>query len=418
MSVYLLKPNDLLFFRDGRPMEASLPGQGAQWPLPHVFHAALHAALWRAFPSEMNGEHRHANRGNNGDRVERFGSLVTAGPFPIWEGQWYFPTPADLLKSTCLEPDLQPSPPSQSGQASSLPKPLTQALLSRREASKEKPKPWMSKAVFEAYLRGESNPPKDAWGLESKDIYTVEHAVGTAIDSATQSVEEGRLYTSEFMRLLPGVEMGLCAALPSQNGGKDDLQELFREPGKIVVGGQQRTCTVEPCSQAMDQFLPLTQSISGTRVKWVTLSPCVFPKIEPDEERKIKGHPGGWLPNWVDAETGKMLLLDGLGRDKARRKKQKEGASIGAKLVAACVPKPIAVTGWVVTGEKPGAKPLHLATPAGSIYYFEANDQEEARKLINVLSWHGTDSPPTFIRNRRSSLFGEKGFGLGVCGKW
>jgi hypothetical protein len=38
--------------------------------------------------------------------------------------------------------------------------------------------------------------------------------------------------------------------------------------------------------------------------------------------------------------------------------------------------------------------------------------------LAGALNWHGAESKPTVIKNRRSTLMGEKGFGLGVCGMW
>ena len=69
-----------------------------------------------------------------------------------------------------------------------------------------------------------------------------------------------------------------------------------------------------------------------------------------------------------------------------------------------------------------GAKSTHLAVPAGAIYYFEAEPDKDggpgnAIALANALNWHGaTDG--TAIKNRRSTLLGEKGYGLGVCGTW
>ena len=35
MQIYMLTPNDVLFFRDGRPMEAA-GGHGARWPEPSL----------------------------------------------------------------------------------------------------------------------------------------------------------------------------------------------------------------------------------------------------------------------------------------------------------------------------------------------------------------------------------------------
>ena len=88
--------------------------------------------------------------------------------------------------------------------------------------------------------------------------------------------------------------------------------------------------------------------------------------------------------------------------------------------------QPIVVTGWALPNhtDRPdgGAKSTHLAVPAGAVYYFEAEPDANqgpgnAIALANALNWHG-DSKGTEIKNRRSTLMGEKGFGLGVCGTW
>jgi hypothetical protein len=79
------------------------------------------------------------------------------------------------------------------------------------------------------------------------------------------------------------------------------------------------------------------------------------------------------------------------------------------------------VTGWAIPSEDNpndhGAKSTHLAVPAGAVYYFEADSAEEAVRLASALNWHG-DTPGGQIKNRRSTLLGEKGLGLGVCGTW
>jgi hypothetical protein len=69
----------------------------------------------------------------------------------------------------------------------------------------------------------------------------------------------------------------------------------------------------------------------------------------------------------------------------------------------------------------PGPSSTLLAVPAGAVYYFEAETESDAARLANILNWHGRSDAPDFgrtIKNRRSTLLGEKGFGLGVCGTW
>jgi CRISPR-associated protein Cmr3 len=98
-------------------------------------------------------------------------------------------------------------------------------------------------------------------------------------------------------------------------------------------------------------------------------------------------------------------------------------------LVAAIVPKPIPVTGWALNlqagGSNASVKSTHLAVPAGAVYYFEAEAnrelrttaEQEAAKLAAALNWHDATNG-TEIKNRRSTLLGEQGYGLGVCGTW
>lgn len=61
MPIYQISPQDVLFFRDARPMtaDAGSGGHGAHWPAPSVFFEAIHAALHRAFPEKTDWEHRH-----------------------------------------------------------------------------------------------------------------------------------------------------------------------------------------------------------------------------------------------------------------------------------------------------------------------------------------------------------------------
>jgi hypothetical protein len=243
--------------------------------------------------------------------------------------------------------------------------------------------------------------------------------------------------------------LGLFAeAMDKVNGNPANKRDLIvallnGEPQSIVVGGERRLCTAHASDIA--GALPLPRGFqdsfntkgegSGKRwlVKWVLLTPALWPEI-PAEKRngsRQNAHLGGWLPNWVSdrdqmfereaVKAGAVLLLDGPGKEKAARKKLRPGGRIPAQLVAAIVPKPLVVTGWALPNEvdraEGEAKSTQLAVPAGAVYYFEAQSAEAARALAMALNWHGK-SGGTQIMNRRSTLLGEKGYGLGVCGSW
>jgi CRISPR type III-B/RAMP module-associated protein Cmr3 len=447
MNTILLQPTDVLFFRDGRPMMTSLAGHGAAWPLPNVISAAFHAALHRA---KLAGVHSHwtGERGiyaSNAARDRKFGSLVTAGPFPVCNGRWYFPRPCDLVDGT-VSPDLMPDDGTQWRATSSLPKPLEYATVNRLEASKDHgAKAWVSKEAFEAYLRQERKFELSGHAVDDVDFCDTEHTIGIEIDpksgTAGSGEAEGKIYSAQYLRLRDEWQMGVCAqAANRENGGHNgDLVKALIDGtnGKIVIGGQQRFCTA---TRLPETTLALPSGLGGDfqehkqkyLLKWVLISPAVWPEIpgESKEGMKMTPHPGGWLPNWVHPDSGKVLLRHrkGIRRDysgaKARRVAESD-EPIAARLVAAIVPKPVVVTGWALPNEfaatnaekKGGAQSTHLAVPAGAVYYFEAESARDAAKLAEALNWHG-DGNGNEIKNRRSALLGEKGFGLGVCGTW
>lgn len=463
MNQILLEPTDVLFFRDGRPMEGSLTGQTAAWPLPDIVNHALLAALHRA---AIPGVHEH-RRGRSGlysneenHRDRKFGSLQTVGPFPVdtrdQRQTWFFARPLDaqIAKSTTVNllpidaGDISPEP-----GTGSLPDPLKYAVGNVKPPSKDRVEAWWSEGAWNDYL---GTDPREGVVFTEKEAFRADAAfadreqqTGIAIDSATgttgQGEAEGKIYSAHYLRLQPNIRLGLFAAAHDKVGGdpgnKRDLIEkmLSGNPTAIVVGGQQRICTAK--REHAQNRLPLPLGLIDSfhklpngkfAVKWILLSPAIFPAIGVSEKNDI-AHPGGWMPTWIRESDGQVMLKcpiksargDEGGKLEERFKWRKRVAelvdSISARLVSAIIPKPIPVTGWALPNDtdrkQGGAKSTHFAVPAGAVYYFEAENEEAARSLAIALNWHG-DTPGKDIRNRRSSLMGEKGFGLGVCGTW
>lgn len=468
----LLDPTDVLFFRDGRPMGGSLAGHSAAWPLPDVTNHALHAALHRAGLESVH-EHRRGRGGvYSEERDRKFGSLQTAGPFPVLgESTWYFPRPRDAQSSGTVAITLHPvsclggvnasgasfdqtqsqgesnsAEPVDPWLDSSLPDPLEYAVGSVVAPSKDAGgEPWISRAAFESYLRGETVGPdrnENAF-LSDNQIADIEHRIGIAIDSETQTTgqgdAEGKIYSAHFLRLRNEFRLGLMASANDKDHG-DLLGSLLGDESRhIIVGGEQRVCSAT--RKAAPDPLPFPRGLTGPEdfrtlpngkyaVKWVLLSAAIWPEM-PDKSKdgaSINPHPGGWLPNWIEPDTGRVLLKSRSGQirrsssgERTRRTAEVE-SEIDAHLVAAIVGKPLPVTGWALPNgldrDQGGAKSTQFAAPAGSVYYFECLTLEAAQKLAAALNWHGGESHPTRIMNRRSTLLGEKGFGLGVCGTW
>jgi len=465
----ILRPTDVLFFRDGRPMSGASVGHTAAWPLPDVINHALHAALHRA-----GLENTHAHRlGRSGEypdpdqRVRKFGSLSTAGPFPVRVSPsgkgtdsvhtWYFARPRDANSAGNVSVTLRPlaalvhDSPTPWDQ-SSLPAPLKYAVVNTLPPKKEDDlEPWISTKAYQAYLSGSPSPPVSNNFCTDKHIADTEYAIGIAIDPATSTTgrdeTKGKIYAAHYLRLRDDFRLGLFAEAPDKVNGdpankRDLIKLLFNDkPRSIIVGGQQRVCTAVRTDAPIPLPLPigLTGGFSSVHlngrerwlVKWILLTPAIWPEIPPGTSKRgteRKPHPGGWLPNWVCPESGRVML-ETIDPEKRRQRRSlnyngkgyPSNPNIDASLVAAIVPKPIIVTGWALPNENDrttgGAKSTHMAVPAGAVYYFEADSSQAAEALAAALNWHG-NGPGDKIKNRRSTLLGEKGYGLGVCGTW
>jgi CRISPR-associated protein Cmr3 len=332
---------------------------------------------------------------------------------------------------------------------------LKYAVANTQPPSKDSDaKAWVRKEAFEHYLQANGDQHfQGGDALDDAAIFDHEHTIGIAIDPATGTTGQGdvagRIYSAHYLRLRDNWRLGVFARADDKSFQHDqhgnDLVKALLNGGqrRIVIGGQQRTCTAEIVNFNAPE-LPVGKSTGFQKnndkvlVKWILLSPAIWPEIQDKNAageqildsngQSIRRHRGGWLPNWIDEESGSVLLRHRTGhkrRDysgaKARRVSDGE-EPIGANLVAALVPKPLVVTGWALPdealGEKGGAQSTHLALPAGAVFYFEAESEREAEKLAASLNWHGAQTSPTTIKNRRSTLLGEKGFGLGVCGTW
>lgn len=442
MNTLLLQPSDVLFFRDGRPMSGALTGNGAAWPLPHTLNAALHAALWRSSLGQKPWRHvAKKRRTKENTKRTPFGGLQSVGPFPVRgtgeNAQWFFPRPADAQSKGSVSITALPTHLS-TGDNSSLPRPLLCGVGSRTPPSKEAHEPWLSLSAFHHYLNDEAPAPASDDFLNDDSIHSREHRIGIGIDPVTGSQNKTDFYTAHYLRLQQDWRLGLLTECrePTCVGAADLTRHLFERDQHITVGGQQRSCTAEFQPHDWESPMPLpmglntgfTEHTPGEHlVKWVLLTPSIWPAIDGDNGKRdrfdqpIHKHPGGWLPNWVHPTEGSVLLTSGPGKAKAERLKLEAGKPIAARLVAAIVPKPVVVTGYGLAHETleqhSGPKSTHLAVPPGAVYYFSAKSRADAEALAAALNWHGS-SPGNEVRNHRSTLCGEKGFGIGLCGTW
>ena len=361
------------------------------------------------------------------------------GLFPCRRDEWFFPCPADVTRAIPKERASTLALLKSSKSETNLPEPLTHVPAPTTPPSKDTPAAWWTKAAWEAYLRGIELPECGLFPLS--EFAATEWVTGIGIDDETGTQDGESIYSAEYLRLRPDVDLGFAAGMHSVNDA-DALEALRREAPGLTVGGQQRVSRMERLEGSLGMFLPLSPPVSGGRVKWVLLSPAIFPASENPGGGPVAGACPGWLPSWIHPESGEVLLKtmrpdakrwyaerDG----KRRAKRHVATGDIHARLVAARIPKPIVVNGFsrranlAEDDQIAGPREILLAVPAGAVFYFEADGADESEKttnaqaLVSALSWHGsasTTDTATKILHRRSTLWGEKGYGIGVCGTW
>jgi CRISPR-associated protein Cmr3 len=406
MRTFDFRPADTLFCRDARPISAGNSyGRGGNWPLPTVLHGALRTALLRKADCLPKGRERDKTlRGGHSPGkmgTAAFDWLHVHGPFPVrTDGEVFFPMPADLLRTTDDGVDYLKLLPRQKG-ADDLGWGFLEYVPARfSKPSKEAPPEWVSGSLLKKYLQGLDIE------VPAFELWSREHRIGVAIDDASHTALEGKLYGTEHLRLRDDIALRFRVAdRPSHrapNGEEDGLTPDALADSLLQLGGEQRFGSIRPAQSELRFPFAATD---GVNVKWLLLTPAVFSQ--------------GWLPGWIGGDGAvRLRVIDKEARREFRRRRRQSdwkyqeendvADTIGARLVAACLGKPRVMSGWdLLQGRDGEPKPTSLAVPAGAVYYFLADNEAEAEKLRSVLQGRC-----------RSDCFGEKGLGLGVCGSW
>lgn len=369
-------PRDLLFCRDARPMEDSWSGSGGFLPSPATLLGAVNSEFYRVYPEEQYC--KIAERVSAG--------LQTFGPFLRTRGETFFPTPLDVI------PDNKLLQLRKLAGHSDLPKPLEYALFAD-QPSKNKVAPYISCQELKKYLIGESG----FCTVGEEDFFLREARPGITIDPDTRTAREHEYYFAEYLRLKKDVSLAGEVMLENDSG---KLSKLFDHSPAMILGGQQSVVYVDKESSPTVQ-LPAAM-ICGKLVKWVLLTPAAWQS--------------GWLPLFVEPDSGKVKLRAEMGdrpqrlpgESRAEYRKRLPRTDIDARLIAARVGKALPVSGWKLHGNGGGSpRATRLWVPAGSVYYFEAADEKNARLLAKAL--HG---------RALSEFGGRAGFGTGVCGNF
>ena len=389
---YELKPRDVLFFRDGRPMDADKAlkkdvrniGHGAVWPRPDLLYKGVMHALLKGTPGANYGD---------------FPSLKVTGPYPVKRIKaerdvLYLPRPLDwdMLIERCKGTDL--------------PEPLEYGFIDRVDG-KKKYVAWIKDGDYAKYLRGEDRGLYEVEETEvddkgekitrkvvrfpyaDGDLFGVEPRIGTTLDSGTGASKRVKgqhasgQYQGEYLRLKKDVSMW-CAVDTGSQGMEADAPAAPEAPRSFVMGGQGGIVTRHDTDIDLAKVLPRPEiNESGeVFVRWTLIAPALFRCT-------------GWLPGWckdsrngvADAERKPLGTVMFPGCEECR-------------LVGACTGKPIHFSGW---DTEKGIKPTVLAVPPGSVYLFKCKDKASAEALV------------AHLHLQRQSDEGPQGFGIGVC---
>jgi CRISPR-associated protein Cmr3 len=386
---FQLTPDDLLFFRDGKP--SSL---GDDHYLRSVFPpqpSTLYGAVRSRRLVDAGADLRRLGEDtwtllSDALRAELgawggFGTLELRGPWLVKDGEPLLPAPLDLAIRRTKAPQvhaaagigLPPAAPEieevvrlrrwTTGDAGAASHPLALVAPPPGAATAggddaEPPRDWwLPPAGLAAWQAG--GVPEPSQLVHRSRLWVDEPRTGVGLEADRRSSAEGLIYTFGFIRLAAGVAVGF-----EVRGG--DLR-----PGRrLRLGGEGRTCWLE----------------EGPSLPAAPAAP------NPGRDLRVcLATPALW-------ETGALPPDGGGSADSPFR---------GADLVAAVVPGSIAVGGWDLAKRR--AKPMRRAVPAGSVYFLRAGSSKLASNLVHEL--HGST-----LSTFPGEHLAQQGFGLVAAG--
>lgn len=344
-----LVPDDVLFFRDGKPSSLGADHylRSLFPPYPSTLYGALRTRRLVEAGIDPRGLERDSWRERLGPLTRElgawggFGSLELRGPWLVLNGEPLLPAPLDLgitfqekkKKGEEEEPPEVRSvaryrllAPRQDGGGSH---PL--GLLATQEEGDPRPAEgwYLRPAGIEAWRRGDVPAPEDF--VHPLRLWKVEARTGVGLEDERRASKQGLLYTFGFLRLLQGVALGF------EVGGSP-----LKPEGRVRLGGEGRTAALRP-----GPALPRpSREIEGDRLCLSLVTPALSAS---------GGYPPGFSEDRLEADVAGRRL----------------------RLAGAVLPGYVTAGGWDLARHQ--AKPLRRAIPAGSVFLFEPADGGKVR---------------------------------------
>jgi CRISPR-associated protein Cmr3 len=369
-----IEPIDVLSLRGNRLFgEPGSYGESRMPPNPSVVSGALRSALL---------VHRGVDLAAfAGGRVEDelLGRPDAPGPFTVCEVQParllpdasaepLFPVPADLVVSgegeggLVLRAITPVAPPA--GLAGSHALPLW-AALAQSQAAKPQSGLRLTADAWQRHLAGTlaSRSPQPA-----KDLTIAEHAlwrtemrVGIALDAQSGRADDGKLFSTDALSLMPGVGLLVRVA------GAPLADQVLR------LGGDGHGARLRPVRAAWPQP-DLAAIVARGRARLILTSPGVFA--------------AGWLPSGAgepDPRTGAHFDLGG----------------VSGRIVCAATPRGQVISGFDLVSRKP--KPARRAAAIGSVYWID--DLQATPDALGKLAEKGLWQDAEYSHPRRAEGF-------------
>ncbi|MGQ9609370.1 MAG: type III-B CRISPR module-associated protein Cmr3 [bacterium] len=356
MKIFI-KPNDTLFFRDGKPftMGEQTEGSGIFPPFPPTVYGAIRAK----YIAEKGGLKKFLN----GEMRSEIGTDKEKGAFRIKNilisnnNNTLYPAPRDIVRS------------SHDGNIHRLVKkenilisPMINLnlLWSCVDGKVEyNEKDYITQDSIISYLEGKD---KDLIVINQSNFVVNEPKVGIGRNPKTRTSEESKLYRISMYRLKDGY--GLLV----------DFEGIeISSSGLIRLGGEGKTANYTVTN---NEFSINTKLISEyidreRQFKLYLASPTIFKN--------------GWVPDQLDTKT--MIW---------------NYKNLKLRLITTAIGKPINIGGWDIVSNAP--KVMRRAVPSGSVYYFELIDGSGAEVLKELNCQNISDFLP------------EEGFGYCLIG--
>lgn len=346
-----LEPVDVWLFRDGKPFNAGADHHADSLfpPLPSVIQGALRSHYLVLRGIDLSSANQARIIQEVGTAID-FRDLRLRGPFIRKGSELFFPLPADAFldedqgKYRTLALKAYDSDVAGSD--------LLPMMLSSEAAKPAKFEAgYVSQSEWQNYVAGEPFAQTSANELFQRELRT-----GIARDDDKRVTREGALYSVNYIRACGDV--GLHVEM-------EGLNKWQAQAGVLRIGGEGHGARFSVAS--LKSTLPVPKIGSLRKFKLVLLTPTFF-----DE---------GWRPsNWDRHFTGKVTLQ------------------------AAALHRFISAGGydWAKNDHKPALRYV----PAGSVYYFSADEAVELRN-----EWLCDPSPD-------GATIGQIGFGQVTVIKW